>query len=128
MFTNGSTTYVLIGQHVCLNQPPVFTPILCAQTHPIIPDPLATFFVNGRKIVGGGIDGIYSQANPDGIAGKDTTLLFVKPVLVYLMAHNTIINCTLSNQFGIDTESSRLVLGRCTYISCYLDLVSITNI
>ena len=112
MFTNGSTTYVLIGQHVCLNQLPQFTPILCAQTHPIIPDPLATFFVNGRQIVGGGLDGIYYQSNPDGIAGKDTVLQFIKSVLVYIMAHNTIINCTLSNQFGMDTESSRLLLGR----------------
>ena len=112
MFTNGSTTYVLIGQHVCLNQPPVFTPILCAQTHPIIPDPSATFFVNGRQVIVGGLDGIYSQASPDGIAGRDTELQFVKPVLVNLMAHNTIINCTLSNQFGMDTESSRLLLGR----------------
>ena len=112
MFTNGSTTYVLIGQHVCLNQPPLFIPILCAQTHPIIPDPSATFFVNGRQVVGGGLDGIYTQASPDGIAGRDTELQFVKPVLVNLMAHNTIINCTLSNRFGMDTESSRLLLGR----------------
>ena len=112
MFTNGSTTYVLIGQHVCLNQPPQFTPILCAQTHPIIPEPSATFFVNGRQVVVGGLDGIYSQASPDGIAGRDTELQFVKPVLVNLMAHNTVINCTLSNRFGVDTESSRLILGR----------------
>ena len=117
MFTNGSTKYVLIGQHVCLNQPPVFTPILCAQTHPIIPEPSATFFVNGRQVEGH-LNGIYSQASPDGIAGRDAELQFVKPVLVNLMAHNTIINCTLSNQFGMDTESSKLLLGM--YISCYL--------
>ena len=112
MFTNGSTTYVLIGQPVCLNQPPPFTPILCAQTHPIIPEPSATFFVNGRQVLHGGLDGIYAQASPDGIAGRDTALLFVKPILVALMAHNTIINCTLSNLFGMDTESNRLLLGR----------------
>ena len=111
MFTNGSTTYVLIGKDVCLNQPPLFTPILCAQTHPIIPDPSATFFVNGEQVVGGTLDS-YSQASPDGIAGRDTELQFVKPLLVTLMAHNTIINCTLSNLFGMDTESSRLLLGR----------------
>ena len=112
MFTNGSTTYVLIGQPVCLNQPPPFTPILCAQTHPMIPDPSATFFVNGRKVMQGGLDGIYAQASPDGTAGRDTELQFVKPVLVALKAHNTIINCTLSNLFGMDTGSSRFLLGR----------------
>ena len=111
MFTNGSTTYVLIGKDVCLEQSPPFTPILCAQTHPIIPDPSATFFVNGRQVIGGGLDKIFSQASPDGIAGRDTELQFVKSVLVNLMAHNTIINCTLSNLFGMDTESSRLLLG-----------------
>ena len=104
--------YVLIGQPVCLNQPPPFTPILCAQTHPIIPDPSATFFVNGRKVTQGDLDGIYSQASPDGIAGRDTELQFVKLQLVNLKAHNTIINCTLSNLFGMDTGSSRLILGR----------------
>ena len=113
MFTNGSTTYVLIGQPVCLDQPPPFTPILCAQTHPIIPDPSATFFVNGRRVTQAGLDGIYSQASPDGIAGRDTELQFVKPQLVNnLMAHNTIINCTLSSLFGMDTESSKLILSR----------------
>ena len=112
MFTNGSTTYVLIGQPVCLDQAPPFTPILCAQTHPIIPDPSATFFVNGRKVTQGGLDGIYSQASPDGIAGRDTELQFVKAQLVNLKAHNTIINCTLSNLFGMDTETSRLLLSK----------------
>ena len=112
MFTNGSTTYVLIGQPVCLNQPPPFTPILCAQTHPIIPDPSATFFVNGRRVTQEGLDGIYSQASPDGIAGRDTELQFVKPQLVNRMAHNTIINCTLSNLFGMDIETSRLLLSK----------------
>ena len=112
MFTNGSTTYVLIGQPVCLNQPPVFTPILCAQTHPIIPEPSATFFVNGRQVLHGGLDGIYAQASPDGIAGRDTALLFVKPQLVNLKAHNTIINCTLSSLFGMDIETSKLLLSK----------------
>ena len=112
LFTNGSTAYVLIGQPVCLSQDPPFTPVLCAQTHPIIPDPSATFFVNGRKVTQRGLDAIYSQASPDGIAGRDTELQFVKSSLVTLKAHSTIINCTLSNLFGMDTESSRLLLGR----------------
>ena len=112
MFTNDSTTYILIGQSVCLNQPPPFTPILCAQTHPIIPEPSATFYVNGRQVLQGGLDGIYSQASPDGIAGRDTELQFVKPQLVNLKAHNTIINCTLSNLFGMDIETSRLLLSK----------------
>ena len=77
MFTNGTTTYVLIGQPVCLNQPPLFTPILCAQTHPIIPEPSATFFVNRRKVLQGGLDGIYAQASPDGI------LCFTKLQITY---------------------------------------------
>ena len=112
MFTNGSTTYILIGQPVCLNQPPLFTHILCAQIHPIIPEPSATFFVNGRKVLQGGLDGIYSQTTHDGIAGRDTELQFIKLQLVALKAHNTIINYTLSNLFGMDTESSRLLLSK----------------